>query len=389
MLVADNTSSPQLDIQEIYSPISSDTKSGAARVMSEAYNESCGDWSNESINTTIRDLVACVQRYHELNPARFDDTDLPFVIAEFGCATGAASVIPLKAIITAVRKIQPEMPIQVFLNDLPENHHSLVISTVSEGLSPFFEDVFIMVAGKDFTQQVFPSGSVDFAFSNMTLMILPLPPTPRTDNIFFLAHADKLESEEGQEWLKGFNRHWTAFVTNRQLELREGGQLFITTLIVDEPASAYQLHERQFFKEVATICLRNILKKHNLEDKMPSTLKTSVSMLKKHYTDVCDKEGIHVVSAQAYDVPDCFAFDYKKTRDSRVLGQKVAQYIRGWWEHVLEGGLAYEGVDQNLIKTVSKEMFEQLPSFISERADVYPDHYRVLALSIDKKVRMH
>ena len=57
----------------------------------------------------------------------------------------------------------------------------------------------------------------------MTLMILPLPPSPRTDNIFFLAHPEKLASEEGQAWLEGFKRHWTAFVTNRQLELREGG----------------------------------------------------------------------------------------------------------------------------------------------------------------------
>jgi hypothetical protein len=56
-------------------------------------------------------LVACVNRYYELKPERFEDLDTPFVIAEFGCATGAASVIPLKAIIQAVRKIQPDMPI--------------------------------------------------------------------------------------------------------------------------------------------------------------------------------------------------------------------------------------------------------------------------------------
>jgi hypothetical protein len=80
-----------------------------------------------------------------------------------------------------------------------------------------------MVAGKDFTQQVFPAGTIDFAFSNMTLMILPLPPTPRTDNIFFLATPEKLKSDEGTEWVNGFNKHWTAFVTNRQKELREGG----------------------------------------------------------------------------------------------------------------------------------------------------------------------
>lgn len=77
---------------------------------------------------------------------------------------------------------------------------------------------------------------------------------------------------------------------------------------------------------------------------MPSTLKTSVSMLKSHYTDVCDEQEIHVVNAKAYDVVDCFAHEYKLIKDSRVLGHKVAQYIRGWWEHVLEGGLAYEGV---------------------------------------------
>jgi hypothetical protein len=92
-----------------------------------------------------------VNRYHDLSPERFEDIDMPFVIAEFGCATGAASVLPLKAIIQAVRKIQPAMPIQIFLNDLPENHHSLAIAAVTEGLIPLFEDVYIMVAGKDFT----------------------------------------------------------------------------------------------------------------------------------------------------------------------------------------------------------------------------------------------
>ena len=119
---------------------------------------------------------------------------------------------------------------------------------------------------------------------------------------------------------------------------------------------------------------------------MPSTLKTSVSMLKRHYTDVCHEQGIHVVSAKPYDVIDCFAHEYKLTKDSRVLGQKVANYIRGWFEHVLEGGLAYEGVQDSIIKQVSKDVFDALPSFISERADVYPEYYRVLALSIDKKV---
>lgn len=76
-----------------------------ARVMDEQYNESCTDWSNVSINATMKDLTDCVKRYHSLNPERFENPNTPFIIAEFGCATGAASVLPLKAIIDAVRAI--------------------------------------------------------------------------------------------------------------------------------------------------------------------------------------------------------------------------------------------------------------------------------------------
>jgi len=119
----------------------------------------------------------------------------------------------------------------------------------------------------------------------------------------------------------------------------------VTALIYDNPLIYYQEQESKFFQDIASICLRDILRRYKLEDKMPSTLKTSVSMLKSHYTDVCAEQKINVVSAKAYDVVDCFAREYKSTKNSRVLGQKVAQYIRGWWEHVLEGGLAYEGVD--------------------------------------------
>jgi hypothetical protein len=63
----------------------------------------------------------------------------------------------------------------------------------------------------------------------------------------------------------------------------------------------------------------------------------------------------------------------------------VTAYIRGWWEHVFEGGLAYESVDRDIIKKASRDLFEvALPSFVAERADTYPEKYRVLSLSLEK-----
>ncbi len=52
----------------------------------------------------------------------------------------------------------------------------------------------------------------------------------------------------------------------------------------------------------------------------------------------------------------------------------------------MEGGLAYEGVDPILIRQVSRDLFDvALPVFVGERAEDYPDFYRVLALSISKQ----
>jgi hypothetical protein len=49
-----------------------------------------------------------------------------------------------------VRKIAPNLAIQVYLEDLPENRFDIAFQAVSKGLEEF-ENLYIMAAGKDFT----------------------------------------------------------------------------------------------------------------------------------------------------------------------------------------------------------------------------------------------
>ena len=96
-------------------------------------------------------------------------------------------------------------------------------------------------------------------------------------------------------------------------------------------------------------------------------------------------DKLQVVCSTSYDIIDCFYQEYEKTKDSRTFGQKVAAYIKGWWGHVLEGGLLYEGVDPSVVKNVSRDFFDlELPKFTSERHAIYPEYFRVLALGIQK-----
>lgn len=96
---------------------------------------------------------------------------------------------PLKTIIEAVRGINPEMPIQIYLNDLPECRFDKTIKSVNQGLQidTVLKNVFVSAVGKDFTTQVFPKKHIDIGFSTLTVMIISHPPTPITKNIFFIA----------------------------------------------------------------------------------------------------------------------------------------------------------------------------------------------------------
>lgn len=97
------------------------------------------------------------------------------------------------------------------------------------------------------------------------------------------------------------------------------------------------------------------------------------------------KDKLQVVTSNCYDIVDCFYAEYEKTKDSRQFGSKVAAYIKGWWSHVLEGGLVFEGVDNSIIKNVQREFFDlALPKFVSERTDIYPPYFRILALTCEK-----
>lgn len=152
------------------------------------------------------------------------------MIADFGCATGASSIVPLRALIEAVREKAPTLTIQVYLEDLPENRFDLAFQAVQEGLKDV-PNLFIMAAGKDFTVQVFPTGTIDIAFSSLTAMILPQAPAKLSDNVFFLATPELVKSDFGQQWIGGFKKHWAAFLGSRQKELRKHGLLFVTVII--------------------------------------------------------------------------------------------------------------------------------------------------------------
>ena len=117
--------------------------------MHAVYNGAAVEWSIASINPEhFRNLVKI---YHEKNPKRFHQNEVPFTICDYGCTNGGSSVAPLREIINSVRAINPSLPIIVYLNDLPECRFDMTFATVNTGLGDDLQEVYIMAVGKDFT----------------------------------------------------------------------------------------------------------------------------------------------------------------------------------------------------------------------------------------------
>jgi hypothetical protein len=87
--------------------------------------------------------------------------------------------------------------------------------------------------------------------------------------------------------------------------------------------------------------LKDVLIKYGIEDKIAHCMKTTISVYKEHYINICKSfDDIEVVGSDDYNVIDLFYTEYEKTKDADLFGTNVASYIKGWWGDVLEGGLA-------------------------------------------------
>lgn len=228
-----------------------------AKPMSTDYNERVGCWTMPCIRESLPYIEKYIIEMSNTDPARFQDVERPFVVAEFGCATGFSSIESLATIIKTVKLISPKLPILIYLNDLPSNHHEIAINTVTNGLfgeqsgmmkPKCREGVYIYIAGKDFTKKVFPEGYVDFGFSNMAAATLPNFPSNLT-NCYFMSTDKVVSTTDGQIWVESFRDFLTTFMKSRLSELKKGGLFLLVTqsTSLDPLVKTYQTKEEIFY----------------------------------------------------------------------------------------------------------------------------------------------
>ena len=137
---------------------------------------------------------------YEKDQARFQDTKNPFVVADLGCADGIISARHFKTIVEAVRDINPDLPIIIYLNDLPFTDLTKAQVIVAQTLKEH-RDIFIYSIPKTFHDRVFPANTVDFIITNLALFWLSSDlDLPGLKGMLVI--AEDQDNENGKKWLE-------------------------------------------------------------------------------------------------------------------------------------------------------------------------------------------
>ena len=149
-------------------------------------------------------------------------------ICDYGCGMGPNSVAPLTAIVTGVRKMIPECPIVVVLNDLPENNFSSLFASINTSSFESFKKLYFVASGVSFYNQILPDNSVHIGYSSSAMHWLSTTPEYANGCSFMNAVTDELQVTKEMAALD-----WKRLLTARCTELVSGGFFFLSNNTTD------------------------------------------------------------------------------------------------------------------------------------------------------------
>lgn len=318
--------------------------------MAEDYNQKSTLQAN-MIKGSLSILSRCIPDMQKQNPARFQDIKTPFTIVDLGCSTGKNSVAPSKLIIEAVREINPEMPIVIYFQDLPGNHFSETMTTLSAALKEY-QDVYLYYVGKSFFESLFLDNTIDLMFSFNALHWVDEAPSSSDTSGFFLTE-ESLQTERGQKWLETANRCWRSFIKFRARELRPSGKLFINAIGISNDVVEKDEPYITFLKDVYT-GLRKCLQSHKLEELYPKLAVPVVVRREKDFTEVFNGDDKTNLKLSYYET----AKDPVLTNEPDERLKIIMSAIKAVTSPFFRGAMQKLVTDKKIVDEVLADLYE-------------------------------
>ena len=312
------------------------------------------------------------------NPDRFASSETPFAIADLGCADGTNSVPIFDLVISLIREMNPDFPINIFLNDTPSNDFSLAMKKVSSALEKYAK-VWIYSSGKSFYEELFPENSIDLMISNSAVHWLPRSPGV-ISSISCMLTEEVAETAEGKVWEKEAAKYWEQFLRLRQKELRTGGRLLITAPAISDPPSEDDI---KLINQAAgwKSCFLKALEKFDLKCDKDYNVPAVIRPL-KYYKRVFDEKKTEL------QLIDSFIITHEQiepTNNPEVYSSRYVNWVRAIIAEILKSKMIQKGISEDLASKVLDEFcYKELTQYILQ-SDVPQKPLKVIFAGLEIK----
>ncbi|HEY1260992.1 MAG TPA: hypothetical protein VGF34_17215 [Stellaceae bacterium] len=252
----------------------------------------------------------------------------PFLIADFGAAQGANSLMPIGRAIGAVRRrLAAEVPIAVVHTDIPADDFSTLFSLVETSPDSYLRDtanVFPFAAGRTFYRQIFPAGSLSLGWSAIAVHWLSAAPATIERHIW----SPRADRETLAAFRAQSARDWWLFLAHRAVEMRPGARLIVIGGGSDDAGDS----AADGLMDMANDALLALLREGRLDAEeyrhmaIPTYNRTPAEFVAPFAEDA-DDLGLVLEHSELQILPDPLFAEYEESKDRAAFADSYIDFF--------------------------------------------------------------
>jgi hypothetical protein len=254
--------------------------------------------------------------------------DRPLVIADFGCAQGRNSMVPIGSAVREIRaRIGPEVPISVVHTDQPENDFRSLFTLLRDSEESYFRSdalLFPAAIGRSFYEQIFPPASIMFGWSAFAVHWMSSSPVSCAGHVW----TRLTQPEIRQRFADRSAADWRLFLSYRARELRSGGNLVVVQpCVTEEQGSAFPTLMRWVQAELETLAAEGILRAAELA-------RMTILQYERHPSEARapfiggEFMGLRIREDSVNSFPDPFWSEYLAEGDRDALAERYVHFFQ-------------------------------------------------------------
>jgi hypothetical protein len=266
-----------------------------------------------------------------------------FRIADYGCAQGQNSLLPMKTALTEIKNLTAKsggatIPICVTHTDLPTNDWSTLFQTVLFSPDSYLagkRDVFCFASGTSIYQQIFPQDHIAFGYSAITEHWLSRKPCSIPNEIWSVRATGKVHDS----WAAQARADWHAFLHYRASEMQPSAQL----LIIGSGANAQGNSGAEGLIDLANQLLQQLVKDGTQEateyDQMaiPTYYRTAQEWKEPFMSDstFAQTAGLSLDHFEEVTLPDVYLERFQQDGDAQTFAKAYTGFFKAAYEPCL------------------------------------------------------